>query len=268
MDLDLIFVEQFNLYKKEFSNIILNSTLKDNEKICNPQLTPLGTRYANLFAILKVASIYGDGDLLENIQQALNKYNFQMPRTLIYLDILLFATFHFCHGTQKETNTEIMLQKTIQKHENIFQNLNCEFNMFYVWERIDCRFDFWKLGWSMSSAERFIQKYFTTINEVNIVEEVDEHTENLISIMAQMLSIQREKIEKKKGRPILPHVIKELSKKQNANLVKINNRKKYQKASMFECIEKNLLTEEEFNLIKNKVDDQNVLEKLKNLVLR
>ena len=264
MDLDLIFVEQFNLFKKEFTQIIFNCKL---EKLCNPTLTPTGTRYANLFALLKVASIYGNGDLLENIQQALNRYNFSMPRTLIYLDIMLFSTFYFYQGTEKEKDIEILIQKTVEKHKTIFQNFSCEFNMFYIYERMDCRYDFWKLGWTMNNAEKYIQKYFTQTNEEWLKEDMEEHIEILMCIVAQISSIQRDKICQKKGRPLLPTIIKKLSQKQNADMVKLNNRQKYQKASQFELIQKNLLTEKEFELIQDKIQDQDVLKKLRNRVM-
>lgn len=133
-----------------------------------------------------------------------------------------------------------------------------------VEERMLFRTELYKEGWSIEQIEKYIYKYiYKDKYEMNI-EKLKQYSVSYNNILSAIIEYKKE-IQKKKGRPTLPLILKEYIKKKHFFKVRENMRKKYEAFNKYERIKENLLSKEEFDSLKEVIKDCNILEKLKNL---
>ena len=135
-----------------------------------------------------------------------------------------------------------------------------------VEERMLFRIELYREGWGIEQIEKYIYKYMYRKEYDIPIEKIDEHFIRYNNVL-KIQSEYKRNMEKRKGRPPLPSVLKEYIKKKHTFKLRDNMRNKYKASSNYEKIKENLLTKEEFQSIEKVINDKNILKKLKNLQL-
>ena len=123
------------------------------------------------------------------------------------------------------------------------------------------RIELFKDGWSIEQIEKYIYKYIYNVEleEINL-----DYFECLYHNFLVQHSFYKAERTKKIGRPTLPTSLKEYIKKRNVMRVRKTMRTKYQ---CYQNLKNSMLTVEELELIKDKIKDEKIINKLQKLTL-
>jgi hypothetical protein len=138
---------------------------------------------------------------------------------------------------------------------------------YCIQERMMIRIELYKEGWEVYKIEKYIRDNITKDYSIQLDELNLELCLCLYSKIAYNLGIEKGKKDTTVGRPKLPDKIREYINNRNKEKMKNNMRSKYKDLERYEKVKYNLLTSEEFNSIKEKIEDENILKKLENLIV-
>jgi hypothetical protein len=138
-------------------------------------------------------------------------------------------------------------------------------NVEEVDKRMMFRIELYKEGWNIEQIERYIYSRFFKQKELPIYDE--EYFNIVYNNMLIVLNETRNNKFNKVGRPKLPDKLKEYLKLKYKDIIRENMRKKYSDLKEYEELKENLLTYEEFRIIKEKIKDEMLLKKISKLVI-
>jgi hypothetical protein len=238
------YIEDYNKYRSIMIERVENYSYKYNNKedfIYYCSIKFLLTYKTNL-KFLEIDSI-----LKEKINNS-----FFIDNSLLYKDLIQYKYKECC---VLRFNTEEKYLKT--KIEGSYEEL--EERMFY-------RIELYKEGWNVEQIEKYIYKYvlkedYKGINNIR-------KYENLYYNLSIAINLNRMEYTKSVGRPKLPTSIRMYINQKLKERMRDHMRTKYKILNKYEKIKNNLLTLEEFNELKSKIKDKNVLDKISNFVIQ
>ena len=133
-------------------------------------------------------------------------------------------------------------------------------------ERMMFRIELYKEGWDIEQIERYICSHFFKQKELPKydTEYFDIFYNNILLTLNET---RNNKFNNKVGRPKLPDKLKEYLRLKYKDIIRENMRKKYSDLKEYEELKENLLTYEEFKIIKEKIKDEMILEKISKFVI-
>jgi len=134
-----------------------------------------------------------------------------------------------------------------------------------VEERMMFRTELYKEGWSVDQIEKYIHKYLIKNSEYNKGNEL-RNEQIFYNYMIRRGFYKKER-EIRLGRPSLPKVLKEYIKNKHSYKLREAMRKKYDSSLAYEKIKEYLFSKEEVDEIVSKIDNKNIIEKVKKLEL-
>jgi hypothetical protein len=248
-----------------------------NEEIIKEKLLLLFN--SNLF---KCFHIKKNHSLSKNLFVDVNlfKYDLLVNTNKSFLEIRNEKSkkFNFNQEIILENSTNILKKDLIQYFYNVFCKYILNFNdtqikskytddYDIVNERMFYRIELYLHGWNIYQIEKYIcKKYNINIDNIEIDEHIYTTSYNNICFIKN-IKVNKLKKNKSRGRPTLPVSLKEYNKNKNKQKMKIIMKDKYINLSK---LQSNLLTNDEFNYIKNNLSNNNniystILEKLSNL---
>ena len=136
-----------------------------------------------------------------------------------------------------------------------------------VQERMMIRIELYKEGWEFYKIEKYIRDNITKDYSIKLDELNLELCLCLYSKISYNIGIEKGKKDIKVGRPKLPDKLREYINNRNKEKMKNNMRSKYKDLERYKKVKYNLLTSEEFEIIKEKIEDENILKKLEKLIV-
>ena len=136
-----------------------------------------------------------------------------------------------------------------------------------VQERMMIRIELYKEGWEFYKIEKYIRDNITKDYSIKLDELNLEVCLCLYSKVAYILGLEKGKKDTKVGRPKLPDKIRDYINNKNKEKMKNNMRNKYKDLERYEKVKYNLLTPEEYDKIKEKIEDESILKKLEKLIV-
>jgi hypothetical protein len=240
--------EKYNSYYNNYKDLIIKRVNIYNYRYANKD------DFIEYCSLLFLLTYHTDLSFLE-IDKFLKNDIFKgwnVYETLLYKDLIQYNIKECCI-IKFNTSKEFLKRKFEGSYEEI------EERMFY-------RKELYKEGWNADQIEKYIYRYLLN-NKQLILDNIDEYDDLYYNLFLS-INLNRKEYKKSIGRPKLPDSIREHINIKVREKIKENMRSKYIYSNMYEKIKNNLLTKDEFEILKNKIDDQNMVEKLSNLVLQ
>jgi hypothetical protein len=237
-------------YNKEYldlKEVVINCIKNNNLKYDNTN------KFIEISCYICLLTLTTNLSFIDMSKVIFEKYNIKVKSNPLFRDIIQYM-FKLCCKLKLNISEE----ELNKRYQDYFKDVD---------DRMFIRIELFKEGWNTRQIENYICKF---ILKNNYLDDIDFYEyENMLYLLFSTLKLTYKKnMNHCVGRPKLPDSVKLFIKNKIKEKMRESMRIKYEESTKYEKIKNNLLTLDEFDYLKNKIEDKNILDKITNFVLQ